>query len=44
VQAARLLVGGDRVPVRTTARGVTLTLPPRAPDEVDQVIVLELAR
>jgi alpha-L-fucosidase len=44
VQAARLLEGGAAVPVRTSPRGVTLTLPRRAPNEVDQIVVLELGR
>jgi alpha-L-fucosidase len=44
VKAAHLLVGGDRVPLRASAHGVTLTLPARAPGDVDQIVVLELAR
>jgi alpha-L-fucosidase len=44
VQSARLLVGGARVPVRESPQGVTLTLPARAVGEVDQIVVLELAR
>ena len=44
VRGARLLVGWDRVPLRDSARGVTLTLPARAPGHVDQIVVLELAR
>ena len=43
VRSASLLVGGARVPVRETPAGVTLTLPPRAAGEVDQVVVLGLA-
>jgi len=31
------------VPFRETASGVTLTLPARTPEDVDQVVVLELA-
>ncbi len=44
VQAARLLVGGARVPFRVSPQGVTLTLPARLAGEVDQIVVLELAR
>ncbi len=44
VVRASLLVGGAVVPVRSGAAGVTLTLPPRTEDEVDQIVVLELAR
>jgi hypothetical protein len=44
VKAAHLLVGVDRVPLRASAHGVTLTLPARAPGDVDQIVVLELAR
>jgi alpha-L-fucosidase len=44
VVRASLLVGGAAIPVRTAADGVTLTLPPRAEGEVDQIVVLELAR
>jgi alpha-L-fucosidase len=44
VRAARLLAGGAAVPVRQTATGLALTLPPRGADEIDQVVVLELAR
>jgi alpha-L-fucosidase len=43
VRAASLLVGGARVPFRETRDGITLTLPARSADEVDQVVVLELA-
>ena len=43
VRAASLLAGGARLPFRETREGVTLTLPPRAAGEVDQVVVLELA-
>ena len=42
VRAARLLDGGARVPHRRTPGGTVLTLPPRRPGEVDQVVVLEL--
>ncbi len=42
VRSAALLVGGARVPFRETRAGVTLTLPPRAPAEVDQVVALDL--
>ena len=44
VRDARLLVGGARVPFRVSPQGVTLTLPARPEGEVDQVVVLELAR
>ena len=44
VRAARMLVGGATVPVRTTATGVTLTLPPAGPGEPDRVVVLSLTR
>jgi alpha-L-fucosidase len=43
VRSASLLVGGARLPFRETPAGVTLTLPPRAAGEVDQIVVLELA-
>jgi len=42
VRAATLLAGGTAVPFRETPSGVTLTLPARAPGEVDQVVVLDL--
>ncbi|MBI2537902.1 MAG: alpha-L-fucosidase [Gemmatimonadetes bacterium] len=44
VRAARLLGGGTRVSFREHATGLVLTLPARAPDEIDQVVVLELAK
>jgi alpha-L-fucosidase len=44
VRDATELVTGIDVPVRSSSDGITLTLPPRGPDQVDQVIVLELAR
>jgi len=44
VRAARMLVGGATVPVRSTPTGVTLTLPPADRDEPDRVVVLDLAR
>jgi len=44
VRAARLLVGGAPVPFRVSPQGVTLTLPVRPEGEVDQIVVLELAR
>jgi alpha-L-fucosidase len=44
VRAASLLAGGTAVPFHETPTGVTLTLPPRATGEVDQIVVLELAR
>jgi alpha-L-fucosidase len=44
VQAAHLLVGNARVPFRVSPQGVTLTLPARPEGEVDQIVVLELAR
>ncbi len=44
VRAARLLGGTAPVRYRSTPMGVTLTLPPRAPEVVDQVIALEIAR
>lgn len=43
VRRASLLIGGQAVPVRSSADGITLSLPPRAAGEVDQVVVLELA-
>jgi alpha-L-fucosidase len=43
VRVAALLADGSRVAFRETAAGVTLTLPPHAESEVDQVVVLELA-
>ncbi len=42
VRAATLLAGGGAVPFRETAEGVTLTLPPRAAGDVDQVVALDL--
>ena len=44
VRAASLLVTGTPVPFRQSAGGVTLTLPRRGDGEVDQVVVLRLAR
>ena len=44
VRAATVLADGRRVAFQETADGVTLTLPPRAEGEVDQIVVLELAR
>ncbi|MBI4420948.1 MAG: alpha-L-fucosidase, partial [Gemmatimonadetes bacterium] len=44
VRSARVLVGGATVRFVDTPDGVTLTLPPRAPDEIDQVIALVLER
>lgn len=44
VTRATLLIGGAALPFRATAQGVTLTLPPRGMGEIDQVVVLELAR
>jgi alpha-L-fucosidase len=44
VRAARLLAGGTRVPFRESPTGLALTLPRRGADEIDQVVVLELAR
>jgi alpha-L-fucosidase len=44
VRAASLLAGGAAVPFRETPSGVTLTLPPRAAGDVDQIVVLELSR
>jgi alpha-L-fucosidase len=43
VRGARELLSGSEVSFRSTDEGVLLTLPPRTKDEVDQVIVLELA-
>ena len=42
VLRARLLVGGAAVRVTQGPSGVVLVLPPRAPGDVDQVVVLEL--
>jgi hypothetical protein len=44
VTSASLLSDGSRVPVVQSASGVTLTLPPAGPNEVDRVVVLETAR
>lgn len=44
VRRASLLAGGRPVTFIETDAGVTLTLPPRAADEYDQVIVLETRR
>ena len=41
VQDARLLNGGAKVSVATSAGSVVLQLPPRAKNEIDQVVVLE---
>ena len=41
VQDARLLNGGAKVSVATSASSVVLQLPPRAKNEIDQVVVLE---
>ena len=43
VRAATLLMDGAPVSFRESRDGVTLRLPPRAPDTVDQVVVLVLA-
>ncbi len=42
VIAGRLLVGGAEVTAEKTETGVTLTLPPTAPDAIASVIALEL--
>jgi alpha-L-fucosidase len=44
VRAAQLLAGGARVPFRESATGLALTLPPQSADEIDRVVVLELAK
>jgi alpha-L-fucosidase len=44
VRAASLLATGAPVRFRQSAGGVTLSLPPRGAGEVDQVVVLRLAR
>jgi alpha-L-fucosidase len=44
VRRAWMLVGGSPVRVRTTAEGVTLTLPPGGDAQVDRVVVLDLGR
>jgi alpha-L-fucosidase len=41
VTSARLLAGGETVGVTETDGGITLTLPPAAPDSLDRVVVLE---
>lgn len=41
VATASLLIGGAAVPFRQTPDGITLTLPPRAANEVDQIVVLQ---
>jgi len=42
LRTATMLADSSRVAFRESAAGVTLTLPPRATGEVDQVVVLEL--
>jgi alpha-L-fucosidase len=42
VRGAMELASGTSVPFRSSADGVTLTLPPRVDGQVDQIIVLEL--
>lgn len=42
VRHATLLATGASVPFTRTPNGLVLTLPPRTPDEYDQVVVLEL--
>jgi len=44
VRRASLLATGASVPVTETAEGITLTLPTRAAEELDQVVVLETTR
>ncbi|MBI1967149.1 MAG: alpha-L-fucosidase [Gemmatimonadetes bacterium] len=44
VRSARVLIGGRTVWFADTPDGVTLTLPPRATDEIDQVIALVIER
>ena len=44
VARARMLVGGEAVPVSETAAGITLTLPSAPPEEPDRVVVLVLSR
>src|SRR5215831_12816181 len=44
VRRASLLETGEAVPVTETAEGVMLTLPARAADVLDQVVVLETTR
>ncbi len=44
VQGAKELVTGTSIPFRSSADVVTLTLAPRADDQVDQIIVLQLVR
>ena len=44
VRAATLFATGVPVPFRQSAGGVTLSLPPRGAGEVDQVVVLRMAR
>jgi len=44
VVRARMLVGGEAVPVVQGASGITLTLPQAAADEPDRIVVLELSR
>jgi hypothetical protein len=43
VRAASVFFGGAALPFREAPSGVTITLPPRHPDDVDLVVVLELA-
>jgi alpha-L-fucosidase len=43
VRRAHVLADGTAVPVRATAEGITLSLPERAADTVDLVVVLEVA-
>ncbi|MDH5197151.1 MAG: alpha-L-fucosidase [Gemmatimonadota bacterium] len=42
VRRAHVLTDGTAVPVRTSAAGITLSLPERATDAVDLVVVLEM--
>ena len=44
VTSASLLSDGARVPFVQSAVGVTLTLPPAAPDEIDRVVVLRTTK
>jgi alpha-L-fucosidase len=44
VRRASLLAGGQAVPFAETAAGVTLTLPPRTAETIDQVVALVLAK
>ncbi len=43
VRSSRLLAGGAALPTRQTADGVVVTLPAKAPDELNSVVVVTLS-